>query len=70
MTEGEHLYGLVTESADARACVARMAKHELKLLAGHITHLVRVNDGAETGIPGLCRGLVEMEAAERFLKEQ
>lgn len=67
MTEGEHLYSLVTEAGDAQACVARMADHELKLLAGHITHLVRINDGAVTGVPGLCRSLVEAEAAKRFL---
>jgi len=68
MNEAEHLYELLCDAADPRANIAALTKQELVLLANHIAHIIRRNDGKETGVPGLCKGLVEMEAAERFLK--
>lgn len=67
MNEGEHLYELLCDAADASANVEALTKQELILLANHIAHIIRRNDGKETGVPGLAKGLVEMEAAERFL---
>jgi hypothetical protein len=68
MNEGQHLYELLCDAADPRANVAALSKQELVLLANHIAHVIRRNDGSETGIPGLAKGLVEMEAANRFLQ--
>jgi hypothetical protein len=68
MNEAEYLYALLCECSDPQANVARLSKEDLTLLSRHITHLIRINGGKETGIPGLCQGLVEMEAAERYLK--
>lgn len=68
MNEGHHLYELLCDAADPRAHVEALTKQELILLANHIAHVIKHNDGSETGIPGLAKGLVEMEAANRFLK--
>jgi HD-like signal output (HDOD) protein len=68
MNESEHLYELLCDAHDPRANLAALNQHELILLANHIAHVIKRNGGHETGIPGLCKGLVEMEAAERFLK--
>jgi hypothetical protein len=69
MNEGEHLWNLLCDAADPRANVAGLSKHELILLRNHIERLIKNNGGVETGVPGLCKGLVEMEAAARFLKD-
>ena len=69
MNAAEHLYELLCDAPDPRANVAELTKHELLLLWNHVAHVIKRNGGSETGVPGLCKGLVEMEAAARFLKD-
>ncbi len=68
MNEAEHLWELLCEAPDPVANLTALSKHELVLLSNHIGHVIKRNGGAETGVPGLCKGLVELEAATRFLK--
>jgi hypothetical protein len=69
MNEAQHLYELLCDAPDPRSNVAELSKHELVLLSNHIAHVIARNGGAETGVPGLCKGLVEMEAAQRFFTD-
>lgn len=59
-SDGEGLFAKVCQSADVESCVAAMQAAELRSLAAYLHH-------ATTGVPALVAGLVDLEAARRYL---
>jgi hypothetical protein len=61
----ENLYGFICRQPNQEAVIATLEDYALRDLNGY---LARMN--AECGIPGLIRGLVMVEACERFMKNE
>jgi hypothetical protein len=66
MTDQQHIWESLCESADARGYIAQLTGPELKRLYGHVMQIIARN-GGESGVPALVKSLVEADAAARYL---